>query len=303
MKQTFFIAMAACWMVACNQVDSDKKGESEETVVVETDSLVQSEISESQIDAVSGATEVANRPTFNGVIMTPPQQHATITLSMGGAVHTTSLLPGSYVKKGEVVMTLTNPDFIILQQTYLDADAQLEFMEKEYQRQRNLASHEAASQKRLQQSKADYLSLKAKQESVTAQLQILGVNPEDLEMSGIRPYLEVKAPLNGYVTNMDVNIGKYFNAGEPVCDVIDKGLSMLQLTAYEKDLKNLHIGDEMEFEVNGMDGRHFKATLVSIDQMVDESNRSIKVYARIEHADKEFRPGMYVSAKKVEKNN
>lgn len=39
---------------------------------------------------------------------------------------------------------------------------------------------------------------------------------------GIQPYLEIKAPLNGYVTNMNVNVGKYFNVGEPVCDVIDK---------------------------------------------------------------------------------
>lgn len=299
----FFIVIAAYWMVACNQVDSDKSVESKDLAVVESDSLVQPETPESQVDAVSGATEVPNCPMFNGVIMAPPQQHATITLSMGGAVHSTSLLPGSYVNKGEVVMTLVNPDFIVLQQTYLDAVAQLEFMENEYKRQRNLASHEAASQKRLQQSKADYLSLKAKQESAAAQLKILGVDFTDLETKGILPYLEIKAPLSGYVTNMDVNIGKYFNPGEPVCDVIDKRISMLQLTAYEKDLKGLQIGDEMEFAVNGMDGKHFKATLVSIDQMVDESNRSIKVYARIANADKEFRPGMYVSAKKVEKNN
>lgn len=33
---------------------------------------------------------------------------------------------------------------------------------------------------------------------------------------------------------MDVNAGKYFAAGDPVCDVIDKSKPMLQLTAYEK---------------------------------------------------------------------
>ena len=76
---------------------------------------------------------------------------------MGGTVHATTLLPGDYVKKGSVVVSLENPDFITLQQTYLDAHAQTEYLEAEYKRQQRLSEQEAASQKRFQQSKADYL--------------------------------------------------------------------------------------------------------------------------------------------------
>lgn len=234
--------------------------------------------------------------------MIPPQQHATITLSMGGAVHSVSFLPGDYVRKNQVILTLENPEFIALQQTWLDAAAQIEFLEKEYLRQQNLASHEAASQKRMQQSKAEYLSMKSRLDAAAAQLLILGVDARSLQTKGIQPYLEIKAPLNGYVTNMNVNVGKYFNVGEPVCDVIDKQAPMLQLTAYEKDLDKLNVGDRMEFHVNGMGNETFEAVLVSIDQMVDNANRSIKVYARVAHPQKDFRPGMYVSARKSAKN-
>ena len=65
----------------------------------------------------------------------------------------------------------------------------------------------------------------------------------------------------------------------------------------EKDLEKLQTGAELEFRVNGMDGKVFEAVLVSVDQMVDSANRSIKVYARVKKADAQFRPGMYVSAK------
>ena len=50
----------------------------------------------------------------------------------GSTVHATTLLPGDYVKKGSVVVSLENPDFITLQQTYLDAHAQTEYLEAEY---------------------------------------------------------------------------------------------------------------------------------------------------------------------------
>lgn len=223
MKQILFFS-ALCYslvMASCGGGATEKSSD-EPTAVqpVQQDSL-QASSDSLKVDGTTGATQVANAPSFNGILMIPPQQHATITLSMGGAVHSVSFLPGDYVRKNQVILTLE---------------------------------------------------------------------------------LEIKAPLNGYVTNMNVNVGKYFNVGEPVCDVIDKQAPMLQLTAYEKDLDKLNVGDRMEFHVNGMGNETFEAVLVSIDQMVDNANRSIKVYARVAHPQKDFRPGMYVSARKSAKN-
>ncbi|WP_072532013.1 efflux RND transporter periplasmic adaptor subunit [Bacteroides ilei] len=296
-----FSAICVLAFTSCGGGSSEQTAdESAGTSSAQQDSLAASSDS-MEVDGTSGATQVANAPSFNGILMVPPQQHATITLSMGGAVHSVSFLPGSFVQKNQVILTLENPDFITLQQTWLDAAAQIEFLEKEYLRQKNLASHEAASQKQMQQSKSDYLSMKSRLDAAAAQLQILGMDTRHLQAKGIHPYLEIKAPLSGYVTNMNVNVGKYFNVGEPVCDVINKQALMLQLTAYEKDLDDLKVGDHMEFHVNGMGNKTFEAVLVSIDQMVDSTNRSIKVYARVLHPLKDFRPGMYVSARKVPK--
>ncbi len=129
-----------------------------------------------EVDAVTSATALPNHSSFNGILIVPPYRHATVTLTMGGTVHSTSLLPGDYVKKGAVLAILENPDFITLQQNYLEAHAQIEFLEAEYQRQQRLSSQEAASQKRFQQSKADYLSMKSRLEAASAQLTLLNVS-------------------------------------------------------------------------------------------------------------------------------
>lgn len=249
-------------------------------------------------DAVTGATAVVNPPAFNGTIIVPPQKHVTITMTMGGTVNSMDMFPGEFVKKGQVIATLKNPEFISIQQEYLDASSQLEFLEKEFVRQQNLSSQEAASQKRLQQSKAEYQSMKSRVDAAAARLELLGVNVTRLKEAGISPYLEIKAPISGYVTNMNGNVGKYFNAGDPICDVIDKGALLLELTAYEKDLDKLKIGDEFDFHVNGISDKVFKATLISIDQRVDDKNRSVKIFLRVKNPGKEFRPGMYVYAEK-----
>lgn len=296
MKRIFILA-ASFYMVACSQSEQTVITDAEATIAADTVTLVDT----TQVDGVSGATNVANVSSFNGVLMVPPQQHATVSLTMGGIVRSTSLMPGRYVQKGEVLATLDNPEFIILQQSYLDAVAQLEFLEKEYHRQQNLVSQEAASQKRFQQSKADYLSMKSKVEATSAQLSLLGIDIKSLRENTILRCLEVKSPLTGYITNANINVGKYLNPGEPICEIIDKSKLMLQLTAYEKDLSRLKEGSIVEFRVNGMGMQVFQAVLLSVDQTVDQENRSVKVYAILKNSDPLLRPGMYVNAK-IKKN-
>lgn len=248
-----------------------------------------------QVDGISAATQI-DRVSFNGTLVIPPQYFASVTLTMGGTVKSTNLIPGMYVKKGTVLATLENPDFIMLQQTYLDSHAQSEYLETEYIRQQNLAREEAASQKKLQQSKADYLSMKSKMQAAAAQLSLLGIAPEQLQGTGILPYLEVKAPLNGYVNNVQMNLGKHIAAGETLCEVIDKSEMLLRLTTYEKDLADISIGNTVNFTVNGLGQKQFEATLISIGQSVDEVSRSLDVYARVHNPEQLFRPGMYVTA-------
>ena len=72
---------------------------------------------------------------------------------------------------------------------------------------------------------------------------------------------------------------------------------MLLLTAYEKDLATIAVGDQVEFTVNGIDNELYQAEITAIDQMVNSENRSINVYAKVKKTDSLFRQGMYVSAK------
>lgn len=300
MKKIYIASTLGLFLLSCNNPQPASQQEEAAPAPI-TETVAQAD-SAQQTDAVSSATNVAKSASYNGVITVPPQRQATVTLTMGGSIHSTNLLPGSYVRQGEVIATLENPEFIQLQQTYLESAAQAEYLEKEYNRQKMLSEQEAASQKRFQQSKADYLSMKSRMDAAAAQLKLLQVDVRQLHDQGIEPYLQVKAPLDGYVTNMKVNLGTYLNAGEPICDIINKGETLLELTAYEKDLDYLQVGSSVEFQVNGMGSQTFEATVITIGQEVDDVNRSLQVYARVKDQNSRFRPGMYVSAK-IRKND
>lgn len=264
--------------------------------VVPAESTTDTTTAQPQVDAVTAATSKPNQVSFNGRIVLSPQRQATVALTMGGVIKSTSLLPGQYVSKNTVLATLENPDFILLQQTFLDSHAQTEYLQQEYERQKSLSAEQAASQKKFQQSKADYLSMKSRQDAAAAQLSLLGIHPEALLKNGIQPLLEVKAPISGYVTDVAMNAGRYINPGEALCEVIDKTSPMLCLTTYEKDLADMQEGSSVQFRVNGMGTQTFNGTVLSIGQKVDQVNRSLEVYASIKEANSQFRPGMYVTA-------
>ena len=248
MKSYFVYLTAALMMAACSGGNSSDVDSQTSDSVDKSDSVeIKANADSVGIDGVSSATNVANSPTFNGVIMVSPQQNATVSLTMGGKVHSLKVMPGQAVARGQVIASIDNPEYIDLQQTYLDASAQTEYLEKEYKRQSDLSANDASSQKKMQQSKAEYLSMHSRLSAAASRLKTLGVNPASVKLNGIQPYLLVKAPINGFVTNLNVNLGKYLDAGEPICDVINKSQPLIQLTVYERELNLMRVGRPVEF--------------------------------------------------------
>ena len=304
MKHTILCALAI--LTACNSTTNTKQEmpttvTADSVTVISPDSTAYSQPYDStSIDGTTAATAI-NKVSFNGTLIVPPQNFASVTMLMGGIIRSVNLLPGSYVKKGTLLATLDNPDFISLQQTYLESQAQTEYLKSEYNRQLVLSKEEVASVKKLEQSKADYLSMKSKMEAAAAQLSLLGISTQSLLKNGITPALEIKAPVNGYIGKVKVNVGKYLNEGDILCEIINKQETLLRLTTYEKDLKDIRLGAKVWFRVNGMGTKTFEAKLISIGQEVDETSRSLEVFAKVISEDPTFRPGMYVTAQ-IEKN-
>ena len=292
-KILIFIAILT--VISCNNQHDKQANEPVSLALVETQTA-----DNTDIDAVTSATRTNNQPIFNGVLVIPPQLHATVTLFMDGVVKNSSLLSGTFVRKGELLAALENPAYITLQQSYIESCAQEEFLEAEYRRQEMLFDGEAASQKTYQQSKAEYLSMKSRREASSAQLALLGFDSAQILSDGIVQHLELRSPIDGYVANVQVNIGKYVAAGESVCEIIDKNMKMLKLTVYEKDIDQIKMGDNLIFRANGMGTQIFHAKVVSLGQTVDIVSRSLEIFATVSDSNAQFRPGMYVSAQVAE---
>ncbi|MCF0203490.1 MAG: efflux RND transporter periplasmic adaptor subunit [Bacteroidaceae bacterium] len=236
--------------------------------------------------------------TIGGMVVINPEKLASVTVLMGGTIDKLPIYPGQFVEKGAVIATLSNPEFIELQQNYIEALAQTEYLESEYLRQQKLSDNDAASKKKMQQSKAEYLTMKSRKESTAVRLKQLGINPQTIINNGIVTSISIKSPISGYVADINANLGKYLTVGDCICSIIDNDGLRLLFTIFSKDIPQITNGTKLRVSASAVPNEQFHAVVTSIDPIIDSKTNSLKAYAKLTTNQSRLKMGMYVRAVK-----
>ena len=261
---------------------------SEETISEEhVAEATQVSITKQQFDALkiqTGPVEQKNLSNVlkaTGFLKVPPQSKANITSSLGGTVQTILVQEGNHVNKGQIVLTLTNPELIKMQEEFLDVKSQLAFTESEYQRQKELSSKNIASQKTFQQVESNYNSLLAKSSSLKQQLNLLNINTTDLNHENMSPVIKVASPVSGSISAIDVNIGSNAEASNTLMDVVDNSHLHLDVFVFEQDLPKIKVGQSIDFNLTNLPGKTYTAKIYSIGSAFENETKTIPLHAEI----------------------
>jgi membrane fusion protein, heavy metal efflux system len=247
---------------------------------------------------VLGKIEMKNLSSViqaNGMLDVPPQNLITISAIMGGFVKSIDLLQGSRVKKGQLIATIQNPDFIQIQQDFLENKSKLKFAEIEYKRQEELSKENVASKKTFEQATSEYNSLKAINSGLLEKLSMLGIDPATVEKGTILSTMSIYSPTNGYVTVMNVNIGKYVNPQDVICEIVNTEHMHAELTVFEKDLNKIKVGQKVRFVLVNEGDKERTAKIFLINKKID-ADRTVRVHAHMDEKDPELIPNTYLKA-------
>lgn len=244
---------------------------------------------------------IAGALRLNGKIDVPPANMVSVSVPLGGYLKSTQLLPGMRVKKGAVIAVMQDQQYIQLQQDYLTAKARLDFLEKDYQRQKELNQSQAASDKVSQQAEADYRTVRILVTSLREKLQLAGIDPAGIDETHIMRSVNVYSPIDGFVSKVNLNIGKYVSPTEVLFELIDPTDIHLALKVFEKDLPLLYVDQSVMAYTNSRPDKKYacKVLLISHDLSAD---RTADVHCHFETYDKTLAPGTYMNAEVQVKN-
>lgn len=238
--------------------------------------------------------------SVRGFIDVPPENRAAISPFYGGFVKSVDVLPGQQVSKGEVLFTLQNPDYLKIQQEYLEVKEQLEYLKSDFERQKMLSEEHIASTKNYKKAQSEYRMMLAKLKGLDAQITMMGISIEDLEAGRLFNTIIVRSPISGSVTEVSITKSAYIDAKEIAVELINTDHIHLELQVFEKDVLKIHEGQEIQFTVPEVKGKHFEGRVYLVGQSIDFENRTVLVHGHIhEEVEVDFIPGMFVEAKIV----
>lgn len=230
----------------------------------------------------------------NGMLDVPPQNLVSISAPLGGFVKSTELLQGMHVNKGQTIVVMEHPDYIQLQQDYLDNKNQLEFLEQEYHRQQDLAKENVNALKSLQQSKSNYLSMKAKVQGLLAKLKMININPSEIESGEIHNTISLTTPISGYVSQVNVNLGQHVNPTDVMFRIVDTEHVHAEAQVFEKDIPQLKIGQRVHIKLSN-ESKERLAHVYLIGKEIT-AERTVRVHCHLDGEDLNLIPGTFFTA-------
>ena len=300
MKTKIFIILIAIFgLISCNNTNNTTSAEGEEHEEHSEEGVVELSIKqEKALGLELGQVQQRNLTTvvkINGELSVSPSSSANITAVIGGNIKEISVFQGDKVKKGQQLVVLEHPNYITMQEDFAVIAHNLEYLEQEYKRQKELYEKNVGSGKDYQKAKAEYNTAKAKYEGLKSRLLLLGLSPKQVKEGKISNTVRILSPINGYVSEINIKVGTYVDAKDIIMEVTDNNDLHADFKVYEKDVHLIKQGQKIHFTVSNNPQTEYIANIFAIGKEFDKNSRSITIHANINEKSENLIPGMYIT--------
>ena len=173
-----------------------------------------------------------------------------LATDLSGLVSEVRVQDNQFVKRGELLLTLDRARFALAVQ---EAEANLESL-------RLVMAQKVRDANRANRLNAALAQASREQARADADIATANVHQAEVQLAQARLNLartQVRAPTNGYVTNLNLHVGDYLNAGSPVLALVNSDAFYVAGYFEETKLKHIRVGDRVRVMLMGADAPLF----------------------------------------------
>lgn len=264
---------------------------------------------------------ILEKVTYTGSIL--PYQEVTVYPRVEGWVNEFKLYEGDRVQKGQVIARLDRAelnamverakasvaqaerDLTMSRAALLEAEANLDFWEKEIKRFEILFQREAIAESDYDSAKKQYEAAKARVEGQKAAIHakeadIERAKAEVERIKTVYGYTDIVAPITGHVAKRHIYAGILVKPGMPIVDLQDVSRVRVQVKVAEQDVPHIqagHIGQGTETIVRfpALPNPHneFKAQVSTVFPQLDPVTRTATVEMVLSNPNELIKTDMY----------
>ncbi len=281
MKNTFilYIAIIVLFLSACSK-EEKAGGNLSKTI----DFL---ELSENQLATLNikfikpERKQIVQNVYLNGKVKSLPNLSATVSSNIEGKVDKIFVVEGSIVKKGAPLMTLTSMRLIELQNDYLAAKSEADFATIELERQRELVKNRVGALVELQTAEAKYKAAISREKSISAKLELLGINIanlQDPQNAKISNSVTITSPIDGYVIKLPISIGVLASEQTVLAELVNINELHAEIYVYDKEINLIKEGQSVEIDFVNSSFKSVTGKVQSISRSIDPETKAIEVH-------------------------
>jgi membrane fusion protein, heavy metal efflux system len=245
------------------------------------------ELSDQHFDKIIKAT---------GIIEAENNAKAVVAVHFGGLVNELPWKTGEYVTKGQLLLTLISPEAVDLQQDYLNARAQLEYLKSEADRQELLAKENAVAAKQALKAVSEYKVMHSMLQSATQKLKLMRISVSALNEGQIVSDIPVYSPISGYISAINITKGSNLAPSENAMELVNTGNLHLALQVFEKDIMNVRKDQKIAFTIPVTGSKSYQASVSLTGKSISGEKRITVVLGHFQTKYPELLPGMFAEA-------
>ena len=233
-----------------------------------------------------------------GVLGLPSNAYASVSAKAPGFVKgSNKFMEGDFIKKEQRVAYLENPEFIKQQQTYLEVAAELNYLQKELERQQGLVNANAGILKNVQKLESEVQLKNATLKGVAKQLFFWGIKAESLTAEKIIDKISILSPMSGYITTVNIHDGMYVEPQDELLEIVSDKHLHLELDVFEKDLAQVKEGQRISYTVPALGQKIYEGEVHVIGKEFNSENKTIRIHGHLGKERPRFVKDLFVEAK------
>jgi|SRR5579862_2677936 membrane fusion protein, copper/silver efflux system len=238
-----------------------------------------------QSDVPGMTYEVVREVALPGILETTGQVNfvddrvATISSRVQGRIENMRVATWDNVHRGELILELYSPDFMLGEAEYMQAQATV-----------NVSTNSSiAGSAELSQS----MLLAAKRK-----LELLGMSDADIAaIKGASPAIWMRAPVSGTVVQNKATIGSAVNPGDVLYQLGTLDRVWINADIYEVDLARVKVGQHLDAITTAFPDEVFQGEIARISPNIDPNAHTAQIRCEIQNPQLKLKPQMLARVK------
>jgi cobalt-zinc-cadmium efflux system membrane fusion protein len=277
-----FLFCAPSFFFSCS-TNEEKKIDYKQQYVI-SDSLFKT----LSIDTVR-KSQLMNAITLTGQVDFNQDHIVKIYPMISGIVEDANVALGDYVQKGQALGVIKSSEMAAYGNELVTAQTNLNIAQENLAKTKDLLRSGLAAVSDSIRAVTSYLQAKSELERVMRVLKINGGST-----SG--DYV-IKAPISGFIVEKTFSNNTVIRSdnGNELYTISDLKNVLIWANVYESNIRNIHLGDQVEVTTLSYPGRKFIGKVDKIMNVLDPANRVMKVRISLDNPGYVLKPQMYAS--------